>query len=65
MGNGADSDTAESLPPGLAGLDQPVFLFDADGTLTASNDAARALVGLSSETLAETTGRGLFGETAG
>lgn len=60
MGNGADSDTAESLPPGLAALDQPVFLFDADGELDASNAASRDLTGLSPETLSEMAVGDLF-----
>lgn len=65
MGNGADPESVESLPPGLAALDQPVFLFDADGALRAANDASRELTGLSPETLAAMAAGDLLDATDG
>ncbi|WP_436903582.1 PAS domain S-box protein [Halovenus halobia] len=62
MGNGADSDFVESLLPGLAALDEPIFLFDADCQLRTYNDAAHEFTGLSGSPPAEITLTDLFDE---
>ena len=62
MANGADSNSVESLPPGLAALDEPIFLCDADCRIQAYNDAAHELTGLSPSSLADLPLTELFDE---
>jgi len=46
MDNSSDSGGLESLPPGFDGLDEPVFLLDADGVIRNCNEHCQSVAGL-------------------
>jgi PAS domain S-box-containing protein len=65
MENSADSDGVEPLPPGLAGLDEPVFVVDGTGVVRNCNGRCQETTGLGREELLGATAAALIVEEDG
>ncbi|MFT4947825.1 MAG: PAS domain S-box-containing protein, partial [Natronomonas sp.] len=65
MENSADSDGVEPLPPGLAGLDEPVFVVDGTGVVRNCNGRCQEMTGLGREELLGATAAALIVEEDG